>query len=91
MPFKKKEKMPIFPDPPKKDGGEGNSEEKTKQEITEEQLKIVQQIEQFQNNGLFRINLLDLKAKQNNIFIEFGQKLLSKLDEIKVALEKLQS
>lgn len=93
-------KIPKFPKAPEKDGGKSGKEKKT--ELTKEQKnlqvrqEILQQQEMLNNNGIYRLNRLDLITMQNNLiakqtdtFIELGQHLLDEVKGCKEALQKL--
>ena len=94
-PLKKKAEVPKFPDPPKKDGGKETKQPKITKE-QEQQIKISQQIQELQNNGIYRLTKLDLLQQRNSISIEtneiitqLGQKLIERLDKVATALENL--
>jgi len=98
---KNKAVMPNFPELPKKDGGNSGEEEtkvidETQQQpatrLTKEQqiqLQTMQNIQQLQNTGIFRLNILQELQEQRSISTELGQALLERLDRIAAALEKL--
>ena len=96
---KNKGKMPEFPAPPKEDGINSGKEKPKKLKLTKEQLdqaKIqqqqeitMQQQELLQNPGIFRLNLLNLITKQNDISIELGQSIVDELKNVTKALQNL--